>query len=502
MDSADVDDALLRLGSLSGGAAAAAEVARAAFLPAQDPAPYLARAELALDAGRCQAARADTAELTWWRPDLANHWRLAGAAARCTGDSRAAVLAYRRYRGLGGGEAEVLRVLEALEASLAAVTVAVTLEADSREPHLALDLPGETLRATPGEGGWRFADLPVGQPLTLRVAGRGLQEEVQEIAALGPGEQRQLAVAPRWIGLGTVRLAEDAVPGLDVQLQTGAGEAVAAAGASYEVTAGRVTATVSSEHGRLEVSLEVADGALVDFDPSSHRPASLTVVDLPAGSAVRLFVEGVVDADAEVRAGTPVQVGTLDPATGVRLAPPRRFDSLPGGAGTLFVEHATLGSARAPVALVAGESNALAMPWKAMGGLPAVRARYQDWNNRRALAEAGGQRARAMAVVAAVLGGVGGALLGGSAGARQDALALNASLDARSDAGGCVDGSCADDQAAVQERLELHRALVGIGAAGAGAAGISVGITVGLDGQTRRAIAEVGEWEPFGATGP
>ncbi len=491
----DVVDALARV--TGSGAAEAPADWRTTFRPAQDPAPYLARADAALAAGQCGVARAATDELTWWRPDVAAHWRAAGASARCTGDARAAVLAYRRYEALGGREAEVLAVAAGLRENLASLDINVGLEAGRGEPRAELVVPGDLLQPSGAE--LRFEDLPAGEVLELRLGGRGLEAQVLKVEPLGPGERRVVEASLAWIGVGTLRLAEDTLPGLEAHLLEGAGERALIAGAEVEVTAGDAIVRVRSPHGTLDVALSVPDGATVDFDPAEHRPASLTVVDLPAGAAMRLYIEGNVDADADVEVATPSQVGALDAGTGVRLAPPRRFGSLPGGTGTLFVEHPTLGGGRAPVALVAGEANALAVPWKAMEGLPAVRARYEDWRARRAIAEARVGRAEGLAVLSAVLGGAAAGLLAGSAASRADALERNESLDVRFDAGECADGACSEDQAAVQRRLDAHRVLLGVGAGVGAAAGVTLVVTVGGAVQGRRALVEVGDWEPFPA---
>jgi hypothetical protein len=412
------------------------------------------------------------------------------------------VLAYRRYTELAGQDPQIAEVLASLAGNLATVEVLVSLEDGSGEPVVWLDLVGERIEPTSNGDRLLFADLTIALPLTLTVAGRGLSTETHPIEPLAPGQTRQLEVAPTWIGLGTVRLTDYPEDALAVTLRTPAGELSAAPGGSFEVTAGTVVAVVATDRGSLEQPLEVADGQTVDLDPLENLPAALTVVDLPAGSEVRLFVEGAVG-DAEQAVSMPFEVGGLDPETGLRLAPPRRFASLPGGVGTLFVEHPTLGGGRTPIALVAGESNAITFAWKAMEGLPGLRARYKDWQTRRAIAESGRKRTAAMGVVSGVLAALGGGLLVGGAVAGGQAETLRLDLAERFNSGECKDASggvlsqCRDDQQAFSD---LQRTRDGLAVGGAITAGVGVvgfGITVGLGATTRAAEAEVGDWEPF-----
>ena len=472
------------------------------FIADDDPDPWLDRVDRAIDVGRCEAAAAAAAELTFWRRAEPGSWTRAGAAARCAGDYRRAVLAYRRYGELGGQDPQIADVLASLEEGLATVEVAVTLQEGSGEPVLRLDLGGERITPNGLDHRLRFADLSIGLPMTLTVAGRGLGTETIELEPLAPGEVRSLDVAPTWIGLGTVRLVDYLPGGLEVTLRAPAGELTAVPGGSFEVTAGTVVAVISTDKGSLERAIEVQNGQTVDLDPTSHLPSALTVVDLPAGSQVRLFVEGE-GGDTEQRVQIPFEVGGFDPETGLRLAPPRRFWSLPGGSGTLFVEHPVLGSGRTPIALISGESNAITFAWKAMDGLPGLRARYRDWQARRAIAESGRQRTAALGAASAVLAGLGGGLLVGGAIAGGQAEALRLDLDNRFDNNECTDDqggvlqSCREDQGAVRQGQQARDGLAVAGSITVGVGAVGFGITIAMGATTRAALAEVGDWEPF-----
>ena len=359
------------------------------FLAPDDPAPYGERVRRNIESGRCAAALASAQEITWWRPTQRDGWSLLGGAWQCAGDPRRAVVAYRQYIALKGRDAEVAAALATLQQGLASIVVTLTLAEGSAQPVLFLDLADERIEPVWEESVARFVDLSYGVTSRLTVAGRGLAAEEHAVPALGPGVTHELAVAPVWIGLGQVRLTEHAPELCSTVLRTAGGEVQATPGGTHEVTAGTVTAVVTTEHGSLDTGLEVADAALVDFAPEDHLPAAVTLVEVPSGSDVRLFVEGSEGRETEVVASLAGEVGTLHDGTGVFLAPPHRFDSLPGGAGTFFVEHPTLGAGRTGVVLRAGEANAVTFAWKSMEGVAIVRARYEDWRGRRAIAEGG-----------------------------------------------------------------------------------------------------------------
>ena len=102
-----------------------------------------------------------------------------------------------------------------------------------------------------------------------------------------------------------------------------------------EVTAGEVVARVESEHGLIEVPFDVARDATADFDPLEHRPTSLTIVGVPAGSQVELYVEAPSGVEVRHSLDVAPDEGTIDDETGILLAPPQRVFSLRGGQGSL-----------------------------------------------------------------------------------------------------------------------------------------------------------------------
>ena len=461
-----------------------------------EPGPIRERVEAALRAGRCQAARSAAAELTMATPDEAEGWRLAGDAARCSGDLREAVLAYRRYRSKGGAEASVIEMIAGLAESLGTIEVTLRLAEGSGIPVVRLSVEGDELSpVTSGPALLRFSDLPVGVATRLSIAGRGLLAEHRDVEPLSPGVVHSLEVAPTWIGLGTIRIADHDPALCRTTLLTTDDEVMAAPGASIEVTVGEVRAFVENDNGSLEVPLELAAGAEVDFDPARHLPASLTVVDLPAGAAVRLFVETSDGSSMERALSLPSDRGRIDPETGVRLAPPATFQSLRGGRGGLFATHPRLGDAPLTLILESGGVNAATYPWRQLEGVPAVSAAYDSWRTRDRIARASQTRTAALAVVSAVLAGAGvGLVLGSEA---QRAPLVQAKKDGIAATRGLGDAEALGQaQQAHRSAEQAYRGLLLGGAVGLGLGGAGLVVTIVSGRSGREARLEAGPWDP------
>ena len=346
-----------------------------------DPIPFKERVEAALSEGKCGFARAAALELTAAAPDKADGYRLLGDAARCDGSSREAVGAYRRFQALGGDDPAVDLLLRSLGANLASVVVTVVVPADSGSvpPRLRLGLPGEALVEQATGGPVTFADLPIGQELTLGVVGRGLEPQLVTVEPLKPGEARELELAPTWIGLGKVRVESFSPALCGVAFATPDGGFDLEPGGQRSVTAGAVTASVTNNYGTVDVPLEVQPGGEVLFDPIPWLPSELTLIELPAGASVRVFVEGMDGATAERLIEVPGGEGAIDPSTGVRVAGPQKVDSLVAGSAGIFVGHPILGEANATTALAPAEANATTFDWRSMPGLPNLLPIYEEW---------------------------------------------------------------------------------------------------------------------------
>ena len=460
-----------------------------------DPDPYRVRIDKALGKGLCLAARAASAELLLADPDAADGWKLMGDAARCQGEIRDAVVAYRRFEDAGGQNRPVREMLQTLEMNLCTVVARVHTAGGGPAPTVRLDTGSEYLLPAPLGPVQAFTDLPANLEMRLVISGRGLRTEERTVPPVFPGDTVEVAVTPARVGTGEVRIAEAATPGLTVSLISGEEVSTPGPGEAVEVTAGALVARVRSDDGELDVPLEVPrDGELV-FEPSAHRPTSLTVTGLPAGASVRLVVRTVAGEVTERLATLRADHGDIDPSSGVRVAPPTRFDSLPSGSGGLFVKHPTLGAGTTPVVLEDAGGLSMAWPLDTLEGVPRVREAWLAWSRQSRRARSGRTTAGAGAAISAILAGAGAALLVGAA-AQNDVLA-------RSKATGIAATTSAYDDAAFEEAWEQNQTagaartglLVGGGVSlGLGAVGFTV--TLGASRSGRQAATTLTPWDP------
>lgn len=483
-----------------GGKASPTEVeqdAGAETVASLDPAPYRQRVEEALDAGQCAAARAAASEFVLAQPRLPDGYRFLGDAARCDGRTREAVVAYRRYKELGGAEASVDLMLRGLSASLASIVALVELPSNDVVTHAALTLPTELLLAPPRSGGtFEFEDLPTGHGLVLRITGKGLRPTDVDISALAPGERREVPVAVEYIGLARVRVAEHDPSLCVTTLLTPDGDIAAASGSDSEVTAAEVVALVSGQYGEIEVALDVAPGAVVGFDPSPWVPTAITVVGVPSGSTLRVFVEGLEGALMEREIQVPIGLGTLDSQSGVMIAPPQRLDSLIGGVGGVFVEHPGLGEGNAAVVLEPGAANATTFGWRDLPGVNSVELAYHEWLDRRAQVRKRADATTSIFAGLAIGSGIASGILwalAADAGTTADGSKSLALTSADADAPDIaeIEGYRLEYEAAAERR---RGAITGGSiTAGIAGAGLVLSITFGTKG--RRDVADLGAWD-------
>ena len=447
----------------------------------------------ALTAGTCDEARVAALELVTDRPEDADAWRLLGDAERCVGAIRAAVLAYRRHLELDGGDPAVPGLIDGLGTSLAGLEVRFA----------ATDRP-----ATPGaevllgqvgvgpfeivDGVSRFRDLPTSGPLVVRVRGAGFLSEAQEVAQLSPGEVGAVELTPRWAGFGELALVGDA-PVQVVAL--GPDGEVPLGSDPVELTAEELELHVSGGHGTVSVPVTVVRGETTRFDPMPWRPAGLRVIGLPAGATIRVFVEGPEGHTLNREVTLDGTRGTIDDATGVRVAPPHSIDSLLGGTGGLFVSHPVLGSGVAAAVLEAGGPNSVTFDWSALQGVSAVTVGYEAWKLRRLEARKQAARAPVIAGLVAVGAGVAAAALaGGAVAAGDEVTAARAEAITASEADDLVgvNTSWADYGSASARERGL---LAGAGVLG-GVAVTATGLTITFGALGSKRVAEVGVWDP------
>jgi len=449
-------------------------------------------------AGKCYLTAALATEWAMYYPAEPSAHRLKGDAHRCTGAPRAALEAYEEVLELDAGDASLKLVVEGLESNLAVLDVTLALTEDRDLPQLRVEIPGLLLelQAEPG-GTARFVDLPWGQELFLNVSGAGYETSRHSISPLLISETRRLDLALKPAGFGSISLASALPPGTAVFADEGSQPLQLQADARSRVTSGQLPLIVSGPAGRVTTEVSIEEDEHLDFDPLPWLPTTLRVSGLPAGSTVRVFVEGEGEAVADRSAFLPPGDGTLDEATGVQVAEPLTLHGLVGGTGGLFLEHSVLGDSATVLLLEPGGANALQVRWRSMAGVPQVTARYASWQEGRSkLVKVDGYR-RARSVAATVLTGVAAVCLAGAARAADlqvdDAQARGVAAAARGQAGiGDLHDARADSLSWSRARTAL---LIGAGTAGAGVV-VGLGLTLRIDQRGRARLVEYGEWTP------
>ena len=464
-----------------------------ALLPALAMAGPAEDVRAALEQGDCATARAITSQLTEQAPDQAEGWQLAGDAARCASDTRAAVLAYRRYLALAGEDAAVQGLVDALAATLATARVRLALPEEADRVEVTLELPDQLLEHSSREGdAWTFGDLPVGVEGTLHVAGMGLAAFSHGLRALGAGETVEVDLPVDWLGIGEVRLAEFDLDVVSVTLIKAGEEQPVGPSSETWVTAGALRARVRTDHGTLEAPLEVEAGQQLAFDPAPWLPAALTLVQVPAGATVRLSVEGAGGEIVEREEVFDPDDGAVDPATGVRIAPPRKVDSLIGGTGGLFVSHPVLGSDASSFAVLAGAVNATTFDWRALSGVSTVQESFDRWRQANDPAPKRATRTRVLGIGAGILAAASVGLIAGAAAADADVDA------ARQEGLGVVDDGGSDEELRSswtwnQSSANTRDALLVIGGV-AGGLGVT-GLTFTIVSAAHRPELDLSDWD-------
>ena len=457
-----------------------------------DPGPYRERVVAALAGGLCHAASSAATELTMTAPDVADGWKLAGDAARCSGDLRGALLAYRRYQREGGDESSTTALIDRLAGKFGTLLVRVEAPSEAAPIRTRVVVGDEDIADEPTpQGARRLRDLPLGQPLTLTVSGRGLRPLELQLEPLKAGEVREFDVTPEWLGLATVKLAHFENTARVVLLTEDA-EVAADAGQSYSLSAASAWALVENEFGVQSVPLLVEPQAILDFDPTPYLPARLAVAGVPAGAMVTVDVT----ADDGRRGGwtdvLPFDVGAIHIDTGVRVAPVHNVDSLPGGVGTLHVEHPTLGEKQVEVVLETGTLNAVTFDWRPLPGVTLVAERYAEWQRVQVQVRRGRSRTAALGVTSGVLAAIGGGLLVGALVVEGQA---NAARDRAVAAHGVQDSAALTLAIADFKAAQGRSRALGISAGvGFGLSGLSVVMTFGSGAGARRISAALGPW--------
>ena len=449
-------------------------------------------------AGACNLAAAFATEWALYYPTEPAAHRLKGDAHRCTGAPRAALEAYEEVLKLEAGDASMKLVVEGLESNLAILDVTLALTEGRDLPQLRMELPGLVVELEPASGGTaRFVDLPWGQDLILNISGAGYETSRHTISPLMINETRPLDIALKPAGFGSISLAAALPDGAAVFANEGSPPLELKVDETSQVTSGQLGLVLTGPGGRVTTEVGIVEGEHLVFDPLPWVPTSLRVSGLPAGTTVRVFVEGQGEALADRSSFLPPGEGTLDDATGVKVAKPLTFLGLVGGTGGLFLEHSVLGDSATVLMLEPGASNALQFRWRSMAGVPQVAARYAAWQEGRSgLISALGHR-RGRSVAATILTGVAAVCLAGAARAAElqldQAQARGMTAATKGQAGiGDLHDARADSLNWSRARTAL---LIGAGTAGA-AVVLGVGLTLRIDRRGRARLVEYGEWTP------
>jgi len=461
-----------------------------------------------IESSQCEAARRRIQEQLEKWPNSPDLWRLLGDAERCLGETRSAVLAYRRFEDLGSADPTLTLLLQSLRANLAVLDVELTVVTPEDEsaahtrPNVFLKHLDELLVPT-----WtspfvaHFEDLPPSVGLQLGSHGLGFVSSEQDVLALDPGTVTKVELTPQWVGVGELLLASAAAEGLVVTAALPWGETQLSAQTPVPVSAGIVVVECKTELGSTQIEIDVHSDERRLFSPAISLPASLKVTGLPAGASLRLYVEGPGAMAVTQEFTTSPDVGSIDPSTGVRMGPPQDFKSLPGGTGGLFVSHRILGTGVQEVVLAAGERNAVTFKWRELAGVKAVSKAHQDWLSRDALRLKTAKRPLVAGIVAASTG-IAAAIFGGAA-----AGANKAASDAKDSAELAQASQNLDRVHQLgTDYLSAQRNQRGFGAGSAILSSMSIGslgLTVSFGIANARKKANARPWEPWSVvTGP
>jgi len=449
-------------------------------------------------AGDCYLTAAFATEWALYYPTEPAAHRLKGDSHRCTGAPRAALEAYEEVIKLEAGDASLKLVVEGLESNLAVLDVTLALTEGRQLPQLRMELPGLQAELQPGPGGTaRFVDLPWGQELFLNISGAGYETSRHSIPPLLISETRTLDVVLKPAGFGSISLAATLPVGTAVFANEGSPPLRLEVDKTSKVTSGKLPLIIDGPAGRVTTEVSIKEGEHLVFDSLPWVPTSLRVSGLPAGTTVRVFVEGQGEAVADRSAFLPPGEGTLDEATGVQVAKPLTLRGLVGGTGGLFLEHSVLGDSATVLMLEPGGSNALQFRWRSMAGVPQVAARYATWQEGRSELVKTDRRRRGRSIAATVLTGVAAACLVGAVRAAEfqldEAQARGLVAAAKGQAGiGDLHDARADSLNWTRARTAL---LVGAGTAGAGVI-LGMGLTLRIDRRGRARLVDYGDWTP------
>ncbi len=332
-----------------------------------------------LGSSRCAAARFRSAEWAFWAPEESAAYKALGDAERCRGKLAPAARAYVRYQELGGKEAAVELLLKGLLQSLGSLELSAALVGGGKANY-RVEVGGASWSGElDGETAVTLKYLPVSDPVEVGLTGLGIASTEETLGPLPAGQTTTHAFPVESVGLGSIQMPAEL--GAEVTFLGPLGPQALEAAQLLETTVGSWRIRLTNELGVIESPVEVKLGETLSFDLAPIMPTSLSLSGVPAGSTVRVFIEGLSGEFVEREVSIPIRGGGTDPATGVPLAPTLRITSLLGGSGGLFMEHPLLGGVGTDIALLPGQDNALALAWKDLEGVVKVQLAYKEWQD-------------------------------------------------------------------------------------------------------------------------
>jgi len=432
----------------------------------------------ALASGRCSEAAEAADDWVKTAPSDATAWRSVGDSARCTGNTPAALGAYRKSLELRP-EPGLQALVDSLGADYANVTLVVTGADAEAPPAFTVQDLGRSVLTT----GSSLNDLTANTKLVVEVSGKGYEAAALPFSTGGPGTTTEVPITVTFLGRGTVTLTGVA-EGVDIRID---GEVVE--GDTASLVAGSHKLVVKGSTGERHVDLEVARDEEQPIDVSGLLPAAVTLLGIPERTTLTFAGPGDL-----APLTTAADEGELDAELGIHIAP-LQLTGLAAGEWTYTFEHPLVGTTEGKFFAVGGQVSAEPVAWRELAGVAPLATAYTQYQ-----ASSGQGLGRDGWMTA---GGAAAGLAGLGLGTARLLLALEARSDARdADARYKIlveDGDIATANLAYAQAGDLRQSartglVVGSSATVVGVAGAGVAVVVGKRWLSTR---EVTRWEPF-----
>lgn len=341
----------------------------------------------ALAKGDCQLASDVAGRRIALSPDDAAAWRAQGDAARCSGDSRAALVSYRKALSLKP-DAGLEALIGSLASDLSSVQVTLTgVDADIA-PIVTATYGDVTVESANG----LLRDLPQNTDIDVSIAGPGYNPVRQAVTTPEAGAIHELTVPVTFLGWATMHVGEIG-PGVTVLLD----DAELVAG-ERRVVAGGHSLVVTGETGRRELAIDVQ--GTYALEPMQLLPASVTLLGLPEGATLTLAErEPIAVARGE---------GELDETLGIRVVQSVAIEGLDQGEHTYVMSHPIFGDVEGRFFAVAGQVSAEPVPWRALDTVDALAQEYAAYTAQQGGVGVGGWIVLGGSVAAVTGGGLAG----------------------------------------------------------------------------------------------